>query len=349
MNKIVFYAFIIVFLSKTGNVFSENNIFDVDNVTVNKINSKKTDVLLETAFKKGFLQLLDKILLSEDFYKLNKIENKKIKSLISRYQIVSKKKPKDKDKLIINLSFDREKMNQFFYEKNISYADISKFEVVLFPILNQNGSVYLFTKNYFYENWNNQKDIIAHEYIEYILPLENLEDLSIINKYKNNLEELDSNILFTDYDTKNNIILVINTDTKKNNIFFKGFIAGKKIIKNYIILDSEDTNEENYKKIIRIAKNEIEEIWKSQNLIDVRTPSFLNVVLDIKNQSDLLQLQKALSAIDVIQSYKVVELTINSVKIKIKYLGKIDKLKNKFNTKKIDVKILNNTWKLNLI
>ena len=78
-------------------------------------------------------------------------------------------------------------MNQFFYEKNISYADVSKFEVVLFPILSQTGEAYLFTDNYFYDNWNNLNDTITDEYIEYILPLENLEDLSLINKYKNNL------------------------------------------------------------------------------------------------------------------------------------------------------------------
>ena len=34
MNKIIFSIFIIVFLFKTGNVFSSNDIFYVDNIIV---------------------------------------------------------------------------------------------------------------------------------------------------------------------------------------------------------------------------------------------------------------------------------------------------------------------------
>ena len=32
MNKYLFFLIIIVFLAKTGNVFSNQNIFDVDNI-----------------------------------------------------------------------------------------------------------------------------------------------------------------------------------------------------------------------------------------------------------------------------------------------------------------------------
>ena len=69
------------------------------------------------------------------------------------------------------------------------------------------------------------------------------------------------------------------------------------------------------------------EIWKSQNLIDVRTPSFLNVTLDINNKNDLLNLQNTLNKIDIIQSHNVLELNKNFARIKIKYIGKINKIK----------------------
>ena len=39
-------------------------------------------------------------------------------------------------------------------------------------------------------------------------------------------------------------------------------------------------------KIIVEAKNELENIIKSQNLIDVRTPSFLNVKIKLEKDSD---------------------------------------------------------------
>ena len=101
--------------------------------------------------------------------------------------------------------------------------------------------------------------------------------------------------------------------------------------------------------IIRLAKSEIEEIWKSQNIIDVRTPSFINVTLDIDETNDLYKLQNNLSKIDVIDQFNVIELNNEFAKIKIKYFGKIDKIKSKFIEQGIKVIIVNNQWKLKLI
>ena len=97
-----------------------------------------------------------------------------------------------------------------------------------------------------------------------------------------------------------------------------------------------------------LIKGEIKDIWKSQNLIDTKAASFLNITLDINNQKDLLDLQKALNEIDLIENHYVSELNKNYVKIKIKYLGKIDKIKLKFQSEGIKVKIVNNEWKLRL-
>ena len=54
MNKSLIFIFIIVFLVKTGNVFSNSNIFDVDNIYINKDSSKSREQLLNLAFKMGF-------------------------------------------------------------------------------------------------------------------------------------------------------------------------------------------------------------------------------------------------------------------------------------------------------
>ena len=113
-------------------------------------------------------------------------------------------------------------------------------------------------------------------------------------------------------------------------------------------INSEETNI-SYLNTIKIIKQEINEIWKSQNLVDVRTPTFLNIILDIKRDNDLLNLQKALNNIELIENYQVLELNKNYAKIKIKYLGSIDKIKNKFAKQNILISIINNQWKLKLI
>ena len=110
-----------------------------------------------------------------------------------------------------------------------------------------------------------------------------------------------------------------------------------------------DNEEINYQNSIKKIKKEIEEIFKIQNLIDVRTPSFLNIILDIDKGDDLLKLQLKLNEIDLIENYYVLELSKDYAKIKIKYLGKIDKMKKKLTKHGIDIEVSDNSWKLKLI
>ena len=65
---------------------------------------------------------------------------------------------------------------------------------------------------------------------------------------------------------------------------------------------------------------------KSQNLIDIRTPSFINAMLKIDKKNNLIELNKRLSSIDLIESIYVQEFNNNNVFLKIKYLGRIDKI-----------------------
>ena len=56
--KLIFII-LIVFL-KTGNVLSSNNIFDVNNIEIEKTGKISYDVLANQAILKGFKQLINK-------------------------------------------------------------------------------------------------------------------------------------------------------------------------------------------------------------------------------------------------------------------------------------------------
>ena len=53
-------------------------------------------------------------------------------------------------------------------------------------------------------------------------------------------------------------------------------------------------------------------------------------ITDIKKQNDLLKIQMILRDIELIENFYVLELGKNYAIIKIKYLGKMDKIKSKF-------------------
>ena len=61
-------------------------------------------------------------------------------------------------------------------------------------------------------------------------------------------------------------------------------ILSKKIDKALVVKKSNITQIDFYKKIINETSKELENIIKSQNLIDVRIPSFLNTKLFINKK-----------------------------------------------------------------
>ena len=345
MIKFFCLSFIIVFLAQSGNVFSDSNLFDVDNIKINKKNYQTKEEILEYAFKEGFERLIKKIVLKKDFIEALNISSNDIKSLISNYQITESKE-KNTNEQYINLSFNRERINKFFYTKKISYADISNTKILLFPILKDKNGFNLFSKNYFFDNWINEENN-KNNLIDYMLPLESAELIQMTSQ--RNIESMPIENFVSDYEIENYFIIIIKPNLKKIEIFLKGRVFNNQVIKN---IDYEINSEEkniSYQNTIKIIKQEINEIWKSQNLIDVRTPTFLNIILDIKKDNDLLNLQKALNNIELIENYRVLELNKNYAKIKIKYIGSIDKIKNKFQKQNILISIINNQWKLKLI
>jgi hypothetical protein len=348
MKKFIFYIFIIVFLTKTGNVFSKNNIFSVDNIIIKNEKNEKREELVNKAIKKGFKELINKILLSKDLEIVKNTNLINIKKLISSYQIIENNEGTDKDEVLINLIFDRNKINNFFFSQSISYADVSKAKVLLYPVLIKNDNFYVFSNNYYYNNWNT-KEHNNKDFIEYVLPVENLEDIQFINKNRNNLESADIKTILSDYELRNYIFLVINNKDNQIDVFLRGFVDNNHVSKNIKIDSIIGEEEKNLENSIQKIKQEINEIWKSYNLIDVRTPSFLNIYLDIKKANDLLKLKAAFKKIELIENFNVLELNKSYAKISIKYLGKVSKIKSEMLKQGIILNITNNEWKLNII
>ena len=104
-----------------------------------------------------------------------------------------------------------------------------------------------------------------------------------------------------------------------------------------------------YREVILEINNATKDLIKSQNLIDVKTPSFLNVEIQLNKKSNLVEFSNRLNKIDLIDNFYVQELNKDYVMVKIKYLGKINKIINKLKDEKIDLKMIAGKWQLNII
>ncbi len=341
-----FYKLIIIILIvffKTETIFSENNLFNVNNIQLEKKDKTSQNMLADLAIKRGFSQLIEKILLQEDSKKLSDLNFSSIKKLVSYYQITEiTDEKKIKELVNFSVTFDKDKIHHLFHEKGISYSEISDKDLYILPLLIKNNETFIFNNNYFYDNWN---EIYKNDLIEFILPLENIEIIKNINDYKNNLIDLDLISLFKEYSSKNLALVLIEESNKINNkIFIKAIIQGKNISRS-INLEKQNLTSKNYPEMVIIqSKKELINLVKSKNLIDIRTPAFLNAKLDINNLNNLVELNSRIKNIDLIENIYVQEFNKDFMNLKIKYLGKLDKIINQLKKENIDLKLVNDQW-----
>jgi len=350
--KFIIFYILVIFL-KTGNVLSENNLFFVNNIEIVNKNSTNIDVLANQAIKNGFNNLINKVLLKKDIEKLNDLTILQIRDLISYYQIKDKDKSNNAEdslnsnKVIFNVTFDKDKIHDLFFKRNIQYSNLFQQELYLLPVFQKNKQLYIYTQNYFYSKWN---EIHKSDYVEFILPLENIEIIEILNSSSNNIIDLDIREIFKEYGNSNLAIVYIEEKNSKiNKVFLKTNIMGKNINKSLQIKNSNLDQIELYKNVIFKTKNEIVNLIKSQNLVDIRTPSFMNVKFLSNKKNNLVELKSRLNKIELIENIFVQEISSSYIDLKIKYIGKINKLIEQLKLQNISLKLDREEWSLSII
>ena len=317
---------ILIIFFKTGNLLSENNLFNVNNILINKKDNLSNNQLADKAIKKAFDQLTKRILLKKDIQKISELNYLNISELVTYYNISKKfDNDSDNDNVIFNVTFDKNKIHNLFYNKGILYSDIIDKDFYVLPIFLKRNEIYIFSNNYFYKNWN---EFDNDDLLEFILPLENIEIIQSINNSKNDLLSLNLDLIFNEYADKNIALVFIQNDgLNKERIYLKAKIEGKLISKNLNIKkDIEEIDSKN--KVISLIKEEITNLVKSENLIDIRSPSFINVKLDLNKKDNLVFFNSKIKKIDLIEEIFVLELNKDFVNIKIKYLGKLERMIN---------------------
>ncbi len=348
MKNLIYSVTILIILLQTGNVLSSDNIFNVNNIEVKAENTLNKQKSINEAFKKGFDRLTYRLLLKDDYKKYRNLDLTQIKELISHYQIEEINKSNNKI-IQVNIFFDKERMHDFFFGRNIFYSDFINSEVIIFPLLIDKKQYNIYSNNFFVENWTLEKNKNEDTSINYILPLETIENIEKIKTNKDNIYDLNISEFFEGYDKNNIVFAIIEKENKNAKVFLNCKLAGKKLKKTLTIKGTSSSEVEFNNKIIIEIKNLINDLIKSQNLIDVRTPSFLNVKIDLKNQNNLVELNKRFKNIDLIDNFYVQQLNKDYALIKIKYLGKINKFIQKLNEKNINLLRSDGKWKLTII
>ena len=184
------------------------------------------------------------------------------------------------------------------------------------------------------------------EGVNFILPVESLDDLVFIKKNKDDLEEIDIQSLVDKYEIKNSAILILRYDENILNVFIKTDFKGFKKLKKIDIFVKDLENKKVREETILKLKSIVHDMWKEQNLIDASTPSYLTLNVQFYESHNLREVLSKIKKISIIKSHNIQELNKNNAVIKIKYLGKIKSLENFLTQSGFRLKIQDNEWNL---
>ena len=137
---------------------------------------------------------------------------------------------------------------------------------------------------------------------------------------------------------------MIFIEDNKEKIYIKTMIQDKNISKNFKVLNQNLPKNQFYEKIITETKKELITLVKIHNQIDIRTPSFLQAKLKLSKKTNFVDLNSRLKKIDLIENVYVQDFNRDYMRLRIKYLGKLEKIINQLKKNNINLKLDNGQW-----
>ena len=332
INRLREYIFIILtatifsvgFFSKT---FSSENVFVVDNIEVTGSfdSNFSRERYINKAFLNSFKILMSKILLSEDLDKLNDIKLNQVKVLINSFKIEDETYSSSKYKGNFTIFFDDIKVKKLLVKKNISFSQPKDISAVFFPVFFIDEKLLNYSENYFYNNWSQAE--IENQLINYILPIEDLDDFSKLKKIKNNIDEIDIINLVKKYNTKNYVLMLMEYKNSKLNVYLKTNFNNNKLSKfiSYSLKNIGD--EKKLGTILKELKLKVTDLWKSENIINLAAPLSIKVKYEYEHIEELSRLKNIFQKMNIIEKYSLEEFNINESYFKIYYYGNPKRLK----------------------
>ena len=310
--------FSLISLSKS---FAQENIFIIDDVKIKGVINLNfsRDGYINKAFLDSFEILMSRILLSKDLNKLSKIKLNTIKSLVNNFQILEETYRKDEYRATFKIFYNDNKVKKLLAEKNISFSQPKNISAVFFPVLFINNELQSFDENYFYNHWTDIE--LKNNPINFLLPVEDLDDISRIKKMENIIEELAVDELVNKYNIKNYAFALLDHNNKELNIHIKTYFDNNTMNKN-ISYKLDDINDEiRLKFILKDLKIQITDIWKELNIVNLLMPLSIKVKFQYANLLDLDKLRNTFYKISIIDNYVLEEFNISHTFFKINYFG----------------------------
>ena len=345
-------SFVIICLSTlilvTIPTIVESKIFKISDIEISEpfdTNFNKEKVI-NKGFSAAFKELTSSIITTKDKPKIKSTKLDEIKYLIESFEINNESFLEKKYIANFNVNFNKKRTLNFFEKKNIfpSLKKNKDFLTILIFIDNDKNQIFLYEKNPFYENWNsiNEKYFL----INYVLIDEDLDNIKLINENKENIENYQFDDIIKKYDLDDWIISIIFKNEKKLRILSKFFFDKKLKIINDVYNDVDLGNQNKLNNLIFQTKVNLEDLWKSNNLINTSLKLPINLQLDSEDTLKIVNLEREMDKIDLIYDYYVTSISNKNLNFKIIFNGSPKQFLNIMSERNIKIDIENEIWKV---
>ena len=298
----IFFSLIIFFFSTSS---ANSKAYKIENIEVSKPFEMKFDKnkVIDEGFYKAFEELMLLIVNSLDQTKLSNIKLSEIKAMIESFTIKEEKFINEIYYLNMGVSFNKKQILKFLETKNIFPSIPYKKKFLFIPIIieEKNKDLFIFNNNKLYDEWINFNE--SYHLIEYILPTEDLEDLNIIKKKYDNIEEYDFKEITNKYSLEDSIISIL---FKKNNdvrVISKITIKDKVFLKNKLFKNIDLGDIDQVAKIIKDLKKDYEDYWKNSNLINTSLKLPLTIRVKSTDKQKIFKFENTLEEQELIYDF----------------------------------------------
>ena len=339
---ILFFIFLIFFI-KFSTISAKANSYKIVDLEISKTydNNFNKETVIDLAFEKAFEELILRITtLKND--ELNQLASlKTIYGLVQSFSIVDEKFIDNKYVSKFEVEFDKKQVFKYLERKNIFPSIPKEKDLLLIPILidNNKKQILLFSENPFYMNWN--KSNKKYHLLNYILPNEDIEDINMIKKNINNIEEYSFNEIISKYEINDYIILILIQKENNFNALMKTNLNNKLVISNK---NFEWKENHSIEKIIEDLKIEFENQWKKLNIINVSIKLPITLSVNPKNYKLIQNLEKKLNDLDLVSNFYIDSFTNKKLIYKITYNSTPDKFINEFSNSNIKLNTSQSIW-----
>ncbi len=335
---------LIIFFFSTNKV--EAKSFEINNIEISvpfENNFDKNNVV-DSGFKKAFFELIYTLTKSSDHKKIKSIQLIEIKSMIETFSIQEEKFIDQIYYVKLGVSFNKRKIFNYLEKKNIFPSQIIKEKFLFIPIIiDENiNDLIIFSKNPIYNKWNEDKSRFA--LINYILPTEDLEDLNLIKKNLDNIENYNFNEIAKKYSLDNYIISLVFKSKNEIRVLSKIFNKKNEIIKNDTFKNIDLSKQKDLSMFVNDLKNSFEDNWKKLN--EINTSIKLPIIIKFKNNNvrKTMQFETVLDDIELVNDFFIKRFDKEFVFYEILFNGTVQNFINIMQNKDYNLNTQKKIW-----